>query len=398
MKKQKLQNLLQLGILIFGISLLLTNCEKENDTLQPIQETNSNPYSVTKVKFNEISNNSNLLSKINAIKKGVEQNNISASKTSQKKTVYISEYDFYIDTDEAKYLEESDGTYHSYTFPIYKINNETSNLFQNLFFSFNDSNGDYDTFVINYNLTPSERENINNLSSSELEDKTSMTYLENFDTDVILNSLVYVDVETSTCWSGSYDESPSTGWEGSYVTWTQFDCAGGGSGSGGTSSNNDDTSNTEVPATNEGSTTTSNPNNSSGGRGGTINNDAPISAPYVMPLDQQRKKTFTSIQLTDEEFTLFSSLSLETQNTIFEFLENQMNSGDLDLLLTQYPHEAVEFVKNANRDLTLNKKVDLEESFASPFNVDLELVRPTVLNPEPEKVKFMCIYNKLIKS
>jgi len=46
----------------------------------------------------------------------------------------------------------------------------------------------------------------------------------------------------------------------------------------------------------------------------------------------------------------------------------------------------------------LNQKIDLSESFASPFNVDLELVRPTVLNPEPEKVKFMCIYNKLIKS
>lgn len=45
-----------------------------------------------------------------------------------------------------------------------------------------------------------------------------------------------------------------------------------------------------------------------------------------------------------------------------------------------------------------NIKINLEESFNSPFNVDLELVRPTVLNPEPNKVRFMCIYNKLIKS
>lgn len=43
-------------------------------------------------------------------------------------------------------------------------------------------------------------------------------------------------------------------------------------------------------------------------------------------------------------------------------------------------------------------EVDFEESFKSPFLVDLELVRPSILDPEPEKVKFMCIYNKLIKS
>lgn len=60
--------------------------------------------------------------------------------------------------------------------------------------------------------------------------------------------------------------------------------------------------------------------------------------------------------------------------------------------------EAKEFGLLAIEDMMLNKKVDLKESFASPFNIDLELVRPTVLNPEPEKVLFMCIYNKLIKT
>ncbi len=56
------------------------------------------------------------------------------------------------------------------------------------------------------------------------------------------------------------------------------------------------------------------------------------------------------------------------------------------------------FAKSAIEALIIGQKFDIEESFKSPFNVDLDLVKPNEDNPEPEKVKFMCIYNKLIKS
>ncbi|WP_298339983.1 hypothetical protein [uncultured Algibacter sp.] len=368
-------------LFLFLIALYFFSCEKESQ-----QEINSNPYSISKVKFSELSNNSNLLNKIKAIKKDRDQDNIRVSKASQKKPIYIAEYDFYIDTDEAKYLEKSNGTYHSYTFPIYKMNSEISDLFQNLFFSFNNSKNDYDTFIISYSLTSSERENINNLSFIELEDKTSMTYLEKFDADVVLNSLVYIDIETETCWAGSYEDSPSTGWDDTYVTWTQFDCAGGG----GSESNGSGTSNTG----NEGSsqsydndtsnTTPSSTNNlpGSGGRGGgSIINNPPISTPYVISIEEQRKKTFINIQLSDIEKTLFLGLSQETQNTIFEFLENQMNSGDLDLLLTQYPQDAVDFTKLAF------------ESFLNGSNIDDIDFDDKIINKLTGKAK--CIYDKL---
>lgn len=39
MKKNKLINLFKVGVLLFGISLLLWNCEKDSETIQPIEET-----------------------------------------------------------------------------------------------------------------------------------------------------------------------------------------------------------------------------------------------------------------------------------------------------------------------------------------------------------------------
>ncbi len=40
----------------------------------------------------------------------------------------------------------------------------------------------------------------------------------------------------------------------------------------------------------------------------------------------------------------------------------------------------------------------LEESYLSPYKIDLDLVQPSPFNPAPFKVKFMCIYNKIMKS
>lgn len=37
--KKKLTDLLKIGILFFGVSLLLWNCEKDSETIQPIEET-----------------------------------------------------------------------------------------------------------------------------------------------------------------------------------------------------------------------------------------------------------------------------------------------------------------------------------------------------------------------
>ena len=70
-KKNKLTNTLKIGILFFGVSLLLWNCEKENDVEQVIvkevvQETE---FSISEIGLSEIQQNAVLFEKLNKLTK-----------------------------------------------------------------------------------------------------------------------------------------------------------------------------------------------------------------------------------------------------------------------------------------------------------------------------------------
>ncbi|WP_303284303.1 hypothetical protein [Flavivirga amylovorans] len=45
-----------------------------------------------------------------------------------------------------------------------------------------------------------------------------------------------------------------------------------------------------------------------------------------------------------------------------------------------------------------NYKIDLNESFLSPYKIDLSLITPTPWSPDADKTKIVCIYNKITKS
>src|SRR5690606_8301449 len=129
--KRKLTKLTKIGILLFAISISLTNCQQDDITSkltkQEIDE--ETPFKSSKISFDKISQNEHLTSKVQTLQKKLLKGNQQA----QNKGEYNSTYDFMIDTNHATYIESTDGYYHSYTFPIYR--NTEDNLLENLLLS-----------------------------------------------------------------------------------------------------------------------------------------------------------------------------------------------------------------------------------------------------------------------
>ncbi|REE06935.1 hypothetical protein DFQ09_1263 [Winogradskyella pacifica] len=87
--------------------------------------------------------------------------------------VYNAELDFTIDTDVANYIEY--GAYHSYTFPVYRTTD--NGLIENLLLSLQ-NDGNYKAYLITYNLTEQEKEQIQNGITIDLEGKIETTVLQ----------------------------------------------------------------------------------------------------------------------------------------------------------------------------------------------------------------------------
>lgn len=82
MKKQKLKKSLKLGILTLGFSLLLTNCNKNDDiTPQEIQQERT----MTEISFEEFKSNSILSNQFQSLNKEFNENKLSSKNSSNKK-------------------------------------------------------------------------------------------------------------------------------------------------------------------------------------------------------------------------------------------------------------------------------------------------------------------------
>jgi hypothetical protein len=164
MKKQKLQNLLKLGILILGISLFLTSCEKESNLIEETTEIQTqHKLTIKHVSKDKVLENNILNSKIEALTSKIYANKDNLSNKGGAK--YVKDYDFIIDLESAIYIE--DGDYNSYTFPI--IESKTQNI-RNVLFTLNDKN-EYDAFLVNYSYTA---EQLKTLGADELSKRTEM--------------------------------------------------------------------------------------------------------------------------------------------------------------------------------------------------------------------------------
>lgn len=367
--KNKFTKLLTFGLTLFAIGLLMTNCEKESTQEESITVENQEPTLTLKhYSKTNIEKNTKLVSKLKEFNDKVIENK--SSKLTGK-NVYNKEYDFTIYTDSAIYIE--DGDYHSYTFPIVQGTEET---ITNILFELNDEN-EYDAFIVEYDY-----------SANDLKDK-------DFKSLSMKTSMRPIDLDFSSLFSKATTKS-------AYVCVYSYneECSGGTvDGHGGIAFQNcswvlkaehcetvlyyDE----DYKEYHQGNTATITIGGTTyGGTGGSTTSPmpSPFNAEELAKIDVVKNR----LNLNHPERLWID----KWENGKYAFKLHDFGAANM------WSDEAKVFAKSAFDDMKLGKKVDLEESFASPFNVDLELVRPTVLNPEPEKIKFMCIYNKLIKS
>ena len=162
--KQKFKNYLKLGILLFGISAIVTSCVKDDDfeTTEISQEQQERGINVRTIYNAEIFNNPKIATQLNNGALNLQPNTI--DNTSSARVVYNSNYQFYVDTDKA-----------SYTFAVTR--DEDNGLVENLLLSLQED-GSYKVVLISYDLTDLEREKIQNNEIVDLANKVTYQLIE----------------------------------------------------------------------------------------------------------------------------------------------------------------------------------------------------------------------------
>lgn len=261
--KNKIKLFTKIGILLFGISFFLIGCEKDDtETLHSNRENpNVSAFKITTITNQEVKQNDNLNIELEKIKQQV----YSIKSNALNRTVYSTEYDFSIDTENVTYIENFDASYHSYTFPIFRTTPDE--LIENLLLSLQED-GSYKAFIVTYNLTEQEQESIANNQQIDLTDKASFTEInsDNLTSDILSRTVPCGYSSEWTCWE---EACPIDGcWDPQYtithcnsVLVYNDDCdleIGGGSGStdGSNSNGGGSTGNTNHDDVNNNDTTT----------------------------------------------------------------------------------------------------------------------------------------------
>ncbi|GAA3789903.1 hypothetical protein GCM10022271_22800 [Corallibacter vietnamensis] len=331
MKQKRLTNYLKLGILLFGFSLLSNSCQKDDGQFQTTKEiqTDSN-IKISTLRTTEIEQNKRLINKISKLKTDIKAK---SSNSSNNRDVYNSEYDFTINTDYAKHIDN--GINHTYTFPIYRA--QDNGLLENLLLV--EQNDDtFKAYIVQYEFTEAEITAINFKEKINLENK--VTFIEIDDnglSDDIFGKYYYngncyednyVYQQASNCTAGgnhsfsdgAYSEDNPSGCKawgtinmattGGYVNIpTLVPCDGGG-GSPSNGGNPPDYNPT-------------NPNNNPHGGGGSGNPTTPITCKRCPELDTDPVGT------TQDECDKITQL-FQDYPTLVAAL--QTNKGQTDLL------------------------------------------------------------------
>ncbi len=166
----RLKNYLKLGILLFGISFISFNCEKEEVTVIENISTVKPSLTINRINESEFISNKKAKERLNWFSNKHSQKN----ENTQARTVYNPTYDFTIDTDYSNYLEY--GNYHSYTFPVIR-DEENENLIENFVLSLQ-NDGTYSLNLYQYDLSSN---NNGTLTNSDIIKVTQTIFPEDLD-------------------------------------------------------------------------------------------------------------------------------------------------------------------------------------------------------------------------
>ncbi|WP_170234478.1 hypothetical protein, partial [Bizionia saleffrena] len=163
-----------LVMLFFGVTFVLSSCQKEDDFTRSSQAENSlSPkFKISKINKERIEDNELIIKKLNRLNESINKGKI----ISRNRTIYSDEFDFYVDTNYATYTESLDGNYHSYTFPIIPL--IESDTLQNLVLTLQPDNS-YETLLVTYALTAQEKESIEKGNIVNLNNKITFNKIDN---------------------------------------------------------------------------------------------------------------------------------------------------------------------------------------------------------------------------
>ena len=182
--KIKLKKSLRIASLFLGLLFVFTNCQKEGVSESTPQETteavDQSPYKISTIGTLEVQQNEVLSSRLNAL-----EGSLAAQRNNQNtsREVYSSTHDFYINTSVSKYVENQEGTYHSYTFSVRRP--QDNGLMENLLVN-SQEDGSYKLYLVSYDLTSEERSDLLEGMEVDIENKYVVIEIEN---DGLTNNL-----------------------------------------------------------------------------------------------------------------------------------------------------------------------------------------------------------------
>ncbi len=145
--KNKFKSYLKLGILLFCISFLLTNCEKDLNEEVPAPQSLKSKLKIETLNSKQVNSNSKVAKKLqNLFTKSKESVNSGSARE-----IYNEEYGFTVNTDIVKYIQDFENNSHSYTFQIIRENNDINTLENLVLSSVNQT--EYTAQLIRYHLT-----------------------------------------------------------------------------------------------------------------------------------------------------------------------------------------------------------------------------------------------------
>lgn len=346
------------------------SCQKDDDTVIREEKSSQNSktnYSISKIDYQTVQQNNRLVNSITKIKEQAEIKN----SNSQNRLVHSSTYNFYIETDIATYMENEDGNYHSYTFPIFRDN--PTALLENLLFSLQ-ADGEYKVSIVTYDITESEKVN---LLSGQFVDLTNKISFEVIDGQALIDetlasmdsgkcSDVYFEYCTE---SADHSDGSTCGYIGSGLFTV---CPAGGGDDGET----DNPDNSDIPDGGGGSSGSGSPTDP--------NNDA-TSPTITISYEEQIINCLGTYILNGNSTiqTWLSSANQRDKKALANYLGSSVNSGMGNGGETNCSNpDALDFVVEAIEAELAGGKADF------PNRVILD---ETFVN----NVQLKCVYDKL---
>lgn len=169
--KNKFKTYLKLGILLFGISITFTNCEKDDSP--NINTTRNSLMNIKRISLNNFENK-------DAVNKSIDEVTLKGNNTLNR-IVYDSANDFYIDTDDIILMEQEG--YHWLTFSVTRDNGTG---LENLILKHNITDNSYTSYIAEYEITEDEIDLIRNGGNiPDIVNKMNIYPLTNFNTNIL---------------------------------------------------------------------------------------------------------------------------------------------------------------------------------------------------------------------